>query len=152
MRAIVYIRGIIMKMKLDYSSLQQVLAQLEKSREYLHSDMARQDKDLQRQFRTAAIKSFEYCYELALKLIRRQLEQIVLNPEELREMAFMDFIRTAYESGLVREVPVFKIYREKRNITAHTYDALKADEVLEILDPFIRDAHFVLAELKKRNP
>ncbi|MBI4430306.1 MAG: nucleotidyltransferase substrate binding protein [Candidatus Omnitrophica bacterium] len=138
-------------MKIDCSALEQAVAQLEKSMGFLHSELARKNKDLYEQFRTASIKAFEYTYELALKMIRRQLEQIALNPEELREMAFMDFIRTAYEAGLIREVPVFKAYREKRNITAHTYDADKAEAILSILDSFLHDARYILEELKKRN-
>jgi len=138
-------------MKLDYSAFEKAIKQLEKSREFLHSKIARKNKDLYEQFRTASIKAFEYTYELALKMVRRQLEQITLNPEELREMVFMDFIRTAYEAGLVREVPIFKTYREKRNVTSHTYDAQKAELILSILDPFLCDARYILDELKKRN-
>lgn len=139
-------------MKLNYSALEKAIEQLEKSRTFLRSDMARGNKDLYEQFRAAAIQAFEYTYELALKMIRRQLDQIVANPAELREMAFMDFIRTAYEAGLVRDVPAFKIYREKRNITAHTYDAAKAEEILGVLDAFLKDVQHVLEELKRRNP
>ncbi|MBI2094699.1 MAG: nucleotidyltransferase substrate binding protein [Candidatus Omnitrophica bacterium] len=138
-------------MKIDYSAFEKAIDQLEKSRGFLRSEMAAGNKDLYEQFRAASIKAFEYTYELALKMIRRQLDQIAINPEELREMAFMDFIRTAHEAGLVREVPAFKVYREKRNITAHTYDADKAEEILPVLDPFLRDARYILGELKKRN-
>lgn len=139
-------------MKIDYSTLEKAIDQLEKSRSFLHSEMAKKNKDLYEQFRAAAIKAFEYTYELALKMLRRQLDQIVANPPELREMAFMDFIRTAYEAGLVREVPIFKTYRAKRNITSHTYAADKAEEILGVLDSFLRDARYILDELKKRNP
>ena len=138
-------------MKIDASSFKKAVGQLEKSRAFLHSEMAGKNKDLYEQFRLAAIQAFEYTYELALKMLRRQLDQIVANPAELREMSFMDFIRTAYEAGLVREVPPFKIYREKRNIIAHTYDAGKAEEILAVLDSFLVDARFILEELKKRN-
>ena len=139
-------------MKIDYSALEKAIGQMEKSRGFLHSEMAKKNKDLYEQFRASAIQAFEHTYELALKMLRRQLEQIVANPPELREMAFMDFIRTAYEAGLVLDVPAFKIYREKRNITAHTYDADKAEDILEILDSFLRDVRYLRDELKKRNP
>ena len=136
-------------MKIDYAAFEKAIQQLEKSRAFLHSEMAQKSKDLYEQFRAAAIQAFENTYELALKMTRRQLEQIVANPSELREMAFMDFIRTAYEAGLVREVAAFRIYREKRNITAHTYDANKAEEILEVLDSFLEDVRFIGDELKK---
>ena len=62
-------------MKLDYSSLAQAVIQLQKSLDYLHSDLAREDSGLREQFRAATIKAFEYSYELAVKMIRRQLVQ-----------------------------------------------------------------------------
>ena len=84
-------------------------------------------------------------------MIRRQLRQIVANPAELQEMAFMDLIRTAADAGLVRNVPPFKVYRDKRNITSHTYDLEKAEEVVGVVDDFLSDVHFVLEELERRN-
>ena len=139
-------------MKIDVSVFENAIKQTEKSRTFLRSELAQKNGELYEQFRAASIQAFKYTYERALKMLRRQLDQIVVNPSELREMAFMDFIRTAYGAGLVREVSVFKTYREKRNITAHTYDAHKAEEILEVLDSFLQDVRYILDELKKRNP
>lgn len=136
---------------LDCSSLERAVAQLEKSYDYLHSPLGREKPDLREQFRAAAIQAFEYTYELAVKMIRRQLEQIVANPAELRQMAFMDLMRTAAEAGLIREAPPFKIYREKRNLTSHTYDVERAKEVVGVINDFLHDLRFVLEELRKRN-
>jgi len=138
-------------MKLDYSSLEKAMAQLEKSLAYLDSEMSRDDPDLRMQFRAASIQAFEYTYELAVKMIRRQLEQIVSNPAELREMAFMDLIRSASEAGLVKDVRAYKVFREKRNITSHTYDDAKAEYVLSGIDVFLDNTRFLLKELKRRN-
>ena len=136
---------------IDYSAFAKALAQMEKSISFLNSEASRNDEELRNQFRAAVIQAFEYTYELAVKMIRRQLEQIVANPAELREMAFMDLIRTAAEAGLVREAPPFKVYREKRNITSHVYDEDKAEEMLSIMDSFLQDMRFLLGELKRRN-
>ena len=138
-------------MKLDYSTLEKAMAQLEKSLAYLDSEMSRDDPDLRMQFRAASIQAFEYTYELAVKMIRRQLEQIVSNPAELREMAFMDLIRSASEAGLVKDVRAYKVFREKRNITSHTYDDAKAEYVLSGIDVFLDNTRFLLRELKRRN-
>jgi nucleotidyltransferase substrate binding protein (TIGR01987 family) len=139
-------------MKIDFSPFEKAISQLEKSVSFLNSEMAAENTDLHEQFRAAVIQAFEYTYELAVKMIRRQLEQIVANPAELREMNFMELIRTAHEAGLVREVPPFKIYREKRNITSHTYDADTAEEILTVVNDFSGDMRFVLEELRRRNP
>jgi nucleotidyltransferase substrate binding protein (TIGR01987 family) len=138
-------------MKLDIAPLEKAIGQLQKSLTYLNSEMARQDENLREQFRGAAIQAFEYTYELGLKMLRRQLEQIVSNPAEIREMNFLDFIRAAAEAGLVKDVPGYRLYREKRNITSHTYDLHKAEELLDIMDGFMLEMRFLLTELKKRN-
>ena len=84
-------------------------------------------------------------------MIRRQLAQIVANPGEVKEMAFMDVIRAACEAGLVNEAPSFKRYRDARNLTSHTYNHHRAEEIVTVLEPFITDVHFLIAELKRRN-
>ena len=139
-------------MKLDISSFEKALSQLKKSVEFLHSDMSLQNADLRQQFRAASIQAFEYSYELGVKMLRRQLEQIAANPAEIREMVFMDMIRTGAEAGLVQQVPQYRVFREMRNMTSHTYDEARAEEVLSVLDDFAREMHFLRDELKRRNP
>jgi nucleotidyltransferase substrate binding protein (TIGR01987 family) len=138
-------------MKIDYSSFEKALSQLEKSRSFFNSDMAADNDELKDQFRAASIQAFEYTYELAIKMIKRQLGHIVANPAELKEMAFMDLMRTAKEAGLIREAPPYKIYREKRNITSHTYDEDRAAEIMSVIDAFIEDMRFVRTALQRRN-
>ena len=138
-------------MKLDFSSLENALGQLEKSLAYLNSELGQSNPDLREQFRAAAIQAFEYTYELSIKMLRRQLEQIVAYPAGLRQMAFMDVVRSGFEAGLVKQVPLFKVFKEMRNITSHTYDPDKAEEVLAIIDQFVENVRFLLDELKQRN-
>ncbi|MFW6244736.1 MAG: HI0074 family nucleotidyltransferase substrate-binding subunit, partial [Fibrobacterota bacterium] len=94
---------------------------------------------------------FAYTYELSFKMIKRQLAQIVATPSELKEMNFMDLIRLAQESGIIKEALPFRTYREMRNITSHTYDEDKAEAILSIMDTFLQDMQYVLNELKRRN-
>ena len=138
-------------MKLDLSALKKALIQLEKSLHYLGSDMAKKDEELRTQFRSASIQAFEYTYELCVKMIRRQLEQVVPNPSEVKGMSFMEMMRTAAEAGLMRDPSKFKTYREKRSITSHTYDQEKAEKIAETLDGFLQEARFILKELQRRN-
>jgi len=138
-------------MKLDISPFEKALSQLDRSLEYLHSDLAESDDGLREQFRAATIQAFEFSYELGTKMLRRQLEQITPNPAEIRSLAFMDMVRTGAEAGLVRQVPQYRIFREKRNMTSHTYDEAKAEEVLAVLDDFVTEMHFLRDELKRRN-
>lgn len=138
-------------MTIDFSPFQKALAQFTKSLTYYHSELARENEDLKEQFRAAVIQAFEYTYELGIKMIKRQLAQIVPTPSELKEMNFMDLIRLAQESGIVKEALPFRTYREMRNITSHTYDEDKAEAILSITDAFLQDMQYVLSELKRRN-
>jgi nucleotidyltransferase substrate binding protein (TIGR01987 family) len=138
-------------MKLDLTVLEKALAQLEQSLSYLHSDLAARDAGLRAQFRAAAIQGFEFTYELSVKMIRRQLAQISAVPAELAEMAYKDLIREAADAGLLVDPEGFFLYREIRNITAHTYDEAKAERVLGVLEAFRKDVLVLLKELKRRN-
>ena len=138
-------------MNLDISSLQKALLRLEKSMAYLNSEMSRRDPDLKEEFEAAAVQVYEFTYELAFKMIRRQLSQISASPQELKEMAFMDVIRSATEAGLIREALPFKRYREARNLTSHTYDQGCADEIISLLDSFAADVRFLVRQLESRN-
>ncbi len=139
-------------MKLDYSALEDAVAQLQRSFDYLHGDLARTDSGLRQQFRAATIQAFEFTYELGVKMIQRQLAQVAANPDALREMDFADRMRDAADAGIVREAPPYVRYRELRNKTSHTYDADRAEEVVLVIGEFLRDMRFLLRELQKRNP
>jgi hypothetical protein len=66
-------------------------------------------------------------------------------------MAYMDLIRSGAEAGLIANVARFRDYREKRNITSHTYDQAKAEQIEAILNDFRDDVRHLLAELERRN-
>ncbi len=138
-------------MKLDYTSLESAVAQLRKSFDYLHSDLARKDTDLREQFRAATIQAFEFSYELAVRMIRRQLALIVANPDELRAIDFADLMRDAADAGIARDAASYMRYREMRNRTSHTYNADLAEETVAAMDEFLRDMRLLLQELEKRN-
>ena len=59
--------------------------------------------------------------------------------------------RYAAEAGLVTDIARFKDYRDKRNITSHTYNQAKAEKIEAILPDFRDDMRSLLAELEKRN-
>ena len=138
-------------MKLDYSSLESAVAQLQGSFDYLHSDLAHGDAGLREQFRAATIQAFEFTYELAAKMVRRQLARIVANPDALGMIDFADLMRDAADAGLVRDAPSWMRYREMQNRTSHTYDADRAEETVATMDEFLRDVRHLLNALGERN-
>ena len=101
--------------------------------------------------RDALIQRFEYTYSLAIKMIKRYLKIYLTENEEVDSMDFNRTIREACRSGLLlNNLEIWTVYRQKRNITSHTYDEKKALEVVEIVDKFFEDAKFLLEKLKEK--
>ena len=138
-------------MRIDYSPLENAFAQLQRSYDYLHSDLARKDAGLREQFRAASIQAFEYTYSLAVAMTRRQLAQTVAHPDELHRLDFADLMRAAADAGIVRDARVYVTYREVRNKTSRSYDAEQAESIVAILDEFRDDMNFLLKTLRERN-
>jgi nucleotidyltransferase substrate binding protein (TIGR01987 family) len=137
-------------MALDLTPLRNALRALDKSVAFLNSDLAN-NPELREQFRSAAIQAFEFTYELAYKMLKRQLEEELPSQAGLRGETFMFLIRTGAEAGLIRNVARFRAYRDTRNITSHTYDPRKAEEVVSVLPEFLEDCHYLLDRLTERN-
>jgi nucleotidyltransferase substrate binding protein (TIGR01987 family) len=115
------------------------------------SSLARAHPELLATFRTAAVKSFEYVYELGVRFIRRALESKAMSSAEIDEMDFKTLIRTAAEKGLIDDPIAWYLFRDKRNITAHTYDQTKAMDVLAVAPQLIERAQFLLARLGEQD-
>ena len=139
-----------MKHHLDLTSLRSALAALDKSIGFLNSELA-ENRDLREQFRAAALQAFEFTHELAFKMLKRQLAQMTADPAAIDKMAYMDVVRSGAEAGLITDVARFRDYREKRNITSHTYDQAKAEQIEAVLNDFRDDVRRLLAELERRN-
>ena len=139
-------------MRLDLTSLDDAIAQLEEAIEYHGSDLASRDPALKLHLRAAAIQAFEFTYELSFNMVKRHLEQVSPNPAQLDEMSFKAIMREAFRRGLVQsEVSIWEKHRKLRGTTSHTYDAGKAQMVFENLPDFLREARFLRDQLQQRN-
>ncbi len=49
----------------------------------------------------ACIKRFKYCYGLSAKIIKRHLKLTENDPSTVEEMSFQNFIRRAYQIGII---------------------------------------------------
>lgn len=132
-------------MNLDFSSYEKALTSLQRVLE--RSSTVPGDEDI----RDACIQRFEYTYELAFKMLKRQLEQELPSREELDQLPFKEVIRVGAERGLIAVPGRWFDYRDKRNITSHTYDEEKAREVFSVLPDFADDAAALLTRLKSRH-
>ena len=130
---------------LDLSPLANALASLNKAlARWLAS--GQQDEEL----RDACIQRFEYTFELSWKMLARRLERDLADARSVDAMSFRDLIRTGGERALVRDVDAWMVFRDRRNITSHTYNAAKAAEVAAVIPSFAQEAQALLDQLQAR--
>lgn len=127
----------------DLSSLRLALASLRRALARWDASQG-QDEEL----RDACIQRFEYSFELSWKMLKRRLEIDLPDAHSVDAMSFRDLVRTGAERGLLPDVDAWMVFRDKRNITSHTYNAAKAAEVAAIIPSFADQAAGLLARLE----
>ena len=137
--------------KLDLTSINKAYAELVDALKYYNSPLAQTDKNLQKHLMAGAIQAFEFTYELVIKFIRRYLELTEPSQETIANMTFPTLIRTANARGLlITDIAIWKQFRDARNITSHTYDQIKANEVMFIIPLFIDACKQFIDTLQQR--
>ncbi len=138
-------------MALDISSYKRAIAQLEAYFQLAESDVAGTDDTHSRALRAGAIQAFEYTYELAIKTLRRYLEEVDASPGVIQAMSFNELIRKGYEEDLLQaELSEWQQFRKSRGTTSHGYDEDKAQFVYENIPAFLAEAQFLRNELENR--
>ena len=100
--------------------------------------------------RDSMIQRFEYTYSIALKMIKRFFSYGAF-VENVDSMTFNEMVRQANKMDLLKSnLENWTIFREKRNLTLHTYDEKIAKEVVKIIPLFCEEAQFLLSKLKER--
>jgi nucleotidyltransferase substrate binding protein (TIGR01987 family) len=74
--------------------------------------------------RDAVIRRFEFCYELAWKMLKLQLTYDGIEAQTPRHT-----IQMALQAGYIDDGNVWSEIQRMRNLTSHTYDAAMAAEV-----------------------
>jgi nucleotidyltransferase substrate binding protein (TIGR01987 family) len=132
-------------MILDISALENAIDRLEEGLVRYHQDLT------DGQIRDGLIQRFEFTYELSHKLLKRYLEAASASPQIFDAMAFQDQIRSGNEQGLLRgDWTKWKIYRDMRARTSHTYDEAQAIEVVAGIPAFLEEAKFLRDQLRQR--
>ena len=132
-------------MALDFSSFEKALASLKKAHQRALQNP--QDEEL----RDASIQRFEYTFELAWKMLKRQIQLEEGNSAEVDSYSKKTLFRVGGEKGLIQKSESWFEYLEKRNRTVHTYDPEEAIEVFAVIENFIKDADDLILKLKTRN-
>lgn len=103
------------------------------------------------QIRDGLVQRFEFTYELAHKTLKRYLEYTSATPEIYDSMPFQDMIRSANEQNLLRsDWPRWRLFREMRSKTSHTYDEEIALEVVSGIPAFLDEAVFLRDRLAEK--
>ena len=98
------------------------------------------------------IQRFEYTYSISLKMLKRYIEMNALIPENTETLTFNSLIRQANKMGLLKSnLEKWDDYRQKRNLTSHTYNEEAALEVVSIIESFASEARFLMEKLAKRD-
>jgi nucleotidyltransferase substrate binding protein (TIGR01987 family) len=131
-------------MKIDVSSFEKALSSLEEA-------LIEYDRSKSVFVKDSCIQRFEYTYELAYKMLKRQLEAMSANPAEIDQMSFPELIRLGAERGLLANGwDEWKLFRDARNATSHAYNEKKANEVFARIPAFRDEAVVFLERLKAR--
>lgn len=119
----------------------------------LAEGLTRYEKDIaDTQIRDGLIQRFEFSYEISHKMLKRYLEAVSPTPEQFDAMAFADLIRSGNEQGLLlSDWSKWRIYREMRSKTSHTYDEDVAIQVVQGIPAFLEEARHLLKQLQERN-
>ena len=100
--------------------------------------------------RDSMIQRFEYTYSITLKMIKRYFSQGAF-VENIDSMTFNEMVRQANKMDLLKSnLETWTLFREKRNLTSHTYDEKIATNVVKIIPLFYEEAQFLLNKLIER--
>jgi len=132
-------------MLLDLSSFSRALASLDRAA--LRAQGAPDDEEL----RDAVIQRFEYTYELAWKMLKRHLEQVVPDSARIDSLSFRELIREGAERGIVADPERWLEYRHQISLALHAYDSATARLVFQTALVFRDAARALLVALARRS-
>jgi nucleotidyltransferase substrate-binding family protein len=138
---------------LDITALEKAFISLEETLKSLENQewFNAQQPIIQDTLIAEAIQKFEFVYELDIKMLKRQLKRIASNDLDIDSADFRDVIRLSLQCGLIERMEDWLDYRKMRNITSHTYDERKAQQVYNGIFDFLESSRFLLKQLQQRN-
>ena len=86
------------------------------------------------QEKAGAVQAFEFCYELAWKMMKRFLDKKGIEVRSPR-----DAFREAALNKLIKDPKPWFIFIEKRNITTHAYDEKILEDIVMVFKDFSKE-------------
>mgnify|MGYP006284598451 CR=1 FL=1 len=101
--------------------------------------------------KAGVIKHFEVAYEQSWKFMQRWLRENAAPNEAEYPRTRKDLFRMAARYGLISDPEPWFVFADARNISTHTYDEYRADEVYLVAGSFLPHVSELLDNLKKIN-
>lgn len=134
------------KRAIDLSALRRALTMLQEALAFWQAQP--DGTALKPHLRSAVIQSFEFSYELSVRLLRRVLIERAAAADLVADLSFNDLLRAAADAGLLADPLRWRAWRELRNATSHAYDEAKAQAVATGASTFVDDAASLLAAME----
>ena len=131
---------------IDLQALRRALSMLTEAQRFW-SDQA-DGTPLKPHLRSAVIQSFEFSYELSVRMLRRLLIERAGSAPRVVDLSFNDLLREAADAGLLSDPLRWRRWRDWRNATSHAYDEAKAQAVAQETLAFAEDATDLLAAME----
>ncbi len=131
---------------IDFTALRRALAMLDEALQFWQQQP--EGTALKPHLRLAVLQSFEFSYELSLRLLRRVLIERAEAADLVVDLSFQDLLRKAADAGLLGDPARWREWREMRNATRHAYNEVKAQAVAEAAARFALDAAALLAAME----
>ena len=131
---------------IDLSPLRKALALLNEALEFWNAQP--EGAPLKPHLRSAVIQSFEFTYELSIRLTRRVLIERSESADRVVDLSFNDLLRIAADAGLMLDASRWREWREVRNATSHAYDEAIAQAVAGRAAAFAADSSVLLGALE----
>ena len=97
--------------------------------------------------RDSMIQRFEYTFSFSVKMMNRFLN--LQSHEGINTLTFNEIIRKSNQYGIIKSnLETWDDYRQKRNMTSHTYNENVAKDVVAIIPVFKDEAEYLLNKLK----
>lgn len=131
---------------IDFTALRRALVMLDEALQFWQQQP--EGTALKPHLRSAVLQSFEFSYELSLRLLRRVLIERAEAADLVVDLSFQDLLRKAADAGLLGDPARWREWREMRNATSHAYNEVKAQAVAEAAARFAQDAAALLAAME----
>ncbi len=95
------------------------------------------------QEKAGAVQAFEFCYELAWKLMKR-----FLNMRGQETGSPKDTFRKATQEGIISDAEIWFSFQKKRNLSVHTYNEENLDLIIESFDQFSKELELLISHIE----